>query len=357
MKKFLFIVMALAVIGCAAPVKKMETVFIPPLPQQPKLQFLLSISDETDLGKKPNELAQYLLGQLVSTKRLARPYAIGAVKGKIYVIDKNYKTIIILDLEENEFKSLETKRKGRLIEPVGLWVSEDGHKYIADMGRKQIVVYDKDDKFVRTYGSKDLFDRPLDVAVYKNRIYVNDYKKHNIQVLDKDSGEVIQTIGMLGTTPGAFYKPTHITVDKDGNLYVNDSFNFRIQKLDPEGNFIKSFGLAGDTLGTFARPKGIAVDRENYLYAVDAAFENVQIFDDKTTDLVLFFGGFDAGLGSMYLPNGIYIDYQNIEYFQKYVDKDFRVKYLVYVANSLGYQKLNVYAFGEWTGPPLTEEE
>lgn len=357
MKKFLFIVLALAVIGCAAPVKKMETVFIPPLPQQPKLQFLLTISDEADLGKNPNELTQYLLGKMASSRRMARPYAFGAVKGKIYVIDRTYKTMLILDLEEKEFRSLETKRKGRLIDPVGLWVSEDGYKYIADMGRRQIVVYDEDDKFVRAYGSKDVFTRPLDVAVYKNRIYVNDYKRHHIQVLDKDSGEVIQTIGMLGTAPGTFYKPTHITVDKDGNLYVTDSFNFRIQKLDPKGNFIKSFGFAGDTLGGFARPKGIAVDRENYLYAVDSAFENVQIFDDKTTDLLLFFGGFQTGPGSMYIPNGIYIDYQNIEYFQKYVDKDFRVKYLVYVGNTVGSEKLNVYAFGEWTGPPLPEDE
>jgi DNA-binding beta-propeller fold protein YncE len=79
-----------------------------------------------------------------------------------------------------------------------------------------------------------------------------------------------------------------VTVDREGNIYVNDAFNFRIQKFDPGGNFLKAFGYPGDTLGGFARPKGLGVDREGRVYVVDAAFENVQIFEDETTDLLLW---------------------------------------------------------------------
>jgi len=53
------------------------------------------------------------------------------------------------------------------------------------------------------------------------------------------------------------------------------------------------------------------------------------------------------------MPNSIHIDYGNIKYFQQYVDKDFKVEYLVYVGNMLGKHKLNVYGFGEWIGDPL----
>ncbi|MEF9427123.1 MAG: hypothetical protein L0956_08110, partial [Candidatus Mariimomonas ferrooxydans] len=71
--------------------------------------------------------------------------------------------------------------------------------------------------------------------------------------------------------------------------------------------------------------------------------------------LLLFFGVFGPAPGSMSMPGSIYIDYQNSEYFKKYADKDFSLKYLVYVGNLLGDKKLNVYGFGDWIGAPLPE--
>ncbi len=356
MKKTLFILLTgIVLFGCAAPEKKIGTVFYPPLPQQPRLQFLTSITDEEDIGRKPSALTEFLLGEMVSVKRIARPYDMGASKGKIYISDGTLKKILIIDLVKKEFDYIRDEGTGALRNPVGIWVTEDGYKYVADMGRKQIVVFDNEDNFKRTYGEKGQFDKPLDVAVYGNKIYVCDYNKQQIIVLDKDSGKTIQKIGTLGNKEGAFFNPSRVIVDKQGNLYVNDTFNFRIQKFDPEGNFLKIFGYHGDTFGGLARPKGLDIDRKGHLYVVDTAFENVQIFDDVTTDLLLFFGGFETGPGSMYLPSGIYIDYLNVDHFKKYADKDFSIKYLVYVGNFLGFKKLNVYGFGEWTGTPLPE--
>jgi hypothetical protein len=59
----------------------------------------------------------------------------------------------------------------------------------------------------------------------------------------------------------------------------------------------------------------------------------------------------------MYLPSGIHIDYHNLEYFSEYADENFKLKYIVYVGNTLGPINLNVYGFGEWIGAPLTESE
>jgi DNA-binding beta-propeller fold protein YncE len=171
--------------------------------------------------------------------------------------------------------------------------------------------------------------------------------------VDLESGKTVLTFGEPGSAEGKLNRPTHLTVDAQGNIYVNDSFNFRIQKFDPKGNYVKHFGYQGDTLGGFARPKGVAVDRDGHVYAVDAAFENTQIFDPESTDLLLFFGGFGPHQGSMYLPSGLHIDYDNVAYFNQFADKDFRLKYLVYVGNLLGDKKLNIYGFGEWIGAPL----
>jgi hypothetical protein len=46
-----------------------------------------------------------------------------------------------------------------------------------------------------------------------------------------------------------------------------------------------------------------------------------------------------------------------MEYFEKYVDEDFKLKYLVYVSNRFGPTKINVYGFGEWIGQPLPAVE
>lgn len=359
MKKNIFIVLTFVLFfGCAPAVTKKEAVtFYPPPPQEPKLQFLLSITREDDLGKKHNVLDEFLFGEEMVMKEIGRPADISASMGKIYISDRKYKKILVLDLEKKSITAINDARTGALSQPSGIWVTEDDHKYIADWGRKQILVFDADNNFLKAYGSKGQFDKPVDVAVYENRIYVCDFNKHMIFVVDKDTGETVREIGGEGKEEGRFFKPTHVIADREGNIYVNDNFNFRVQKLGPKGQFKRSYGYLGDNLGAFARPKGVDIDREGYIYIADAAFENVQIFDAETSELLLFFGGPGPHPGSMYLPAGLYIDYENVKYFHEYVDRDFKIKYLVYVVNQYGNNKLNVYAFGEWTGGALPDIE
>jgi len=123
-----------------------------------------------------------------------------------------------------------------------------------------------------------------------------------------------------------------------------------VQKFDASGRFLKFYGFPGINLGGFVRPKGLDIDQEGHLLVADAAFENVQIFDEKTGQLLLFFGGPGMGPGNMYLPSGVHVDYANTAYFKNFVDKDFRLKYVLYVGNMFGPRKLNVYGFGEWIG-------
>ncbi|MEW6602431.1 MAG: hypothetical protein AB1499_15775 [Nitrospirota bacterium] len=339
--------------SCAATQEKIETVFYPSLPQYPRLQYLTSISSEEDIGKKASAFREFLLGETKSMKMVARPYDIASVPGKLYISDRTYRKILIIDFDKMVFDFIKDEAEGSLDQPGGLWITPSGYKYVADFGRKQIVVFNENDEFVTAYGKEGQFEKPLDVAVNGKKMYVADFDKHHIAVVDLDSGETIHTIGGSGAEPGKMHRPSHITLDSEGNLYVDDSFNFRIEKFSPDGQYEKQYGYPGDTLGGFARPKGIAVDDEGYVYAVDTAFENVQIFNNESTLLLLFFGGFGPNPGSMYLPNSIYIDNDNIKYFQKYVDKNFNIKYLVYVGNMLGEHKINVYGFGEWTGKAL----
>jgi len=358
MKRAFFVLIVLITFsGCATVPEETESVvFYPPLPQRPRLQFLHAITGEEDIGQGQGAFAEFLLGKPTSDKRIGKAYDIASSSGKIYVLDRRYVRLLIIDLVRREFDYLKDQRLGTLEDPSGIWVTEDDIKYIADMGRKQIVVFGTNNEFLRTYGGPDLFDKPVDVAVYENTVYVSDMDKNKIFALDKTSGKPKRTIGEKGQEEGRFAKPTHVVVDRQGNIYVTDAFNFRVQKFDPEGKFLKSYGYLGDAFGAFARPKGLDIDRDGHLYVVDAAFENVQIFDAETGALLLFFGGAGTAPGSMYLPAGIHIDYLNAAYFSNFVDKDFSLKYVVYTGNLFGEEKLNVYGFGDWVGEPLRGE-
>jgi len=359
MKKILILFFAIALFtGCAATEEKVtyETVFYPPLPQKPRIQFLTFISSEEDVGKKQSAFEEFLVGELPPLKRIKRPYDIVTVKNKMYIMDRGFKKLLVVDLKNRSFDYLKG-RSADFQEPAGIWVTDDEYKYVTDFKRKVVLVFDDKDNMIRTYGKKGDLEKPLDVAVYENMVYVCDFDLHRIVVFDKDSGDVIRTIGEQGKKEGELFKPSHIVLDDQGNLFVNDAFNFRIQEFDPAGNFVRVIGYHGDTIGGFARPKGIAVDNEDHLYAVDTAFENVQIFDIETGKVLLFFGEYGSKPGDMYMPSAIFINDKNLDYFQKYADKDFRLKYLIYVGNSYGTKKINVYGFGEWTGESMSGAE
>jgi uncharacterized protein (TIGR03663 family) len=87
------------------------------------------------------------------------------------------------------------------------------------------------------------------------------------------------TLGERGSGPGRFIKPVGLAVDAEGNLYVGDSGNDRVQKFDPEGVFIAEVGSLGDGDGEFNEPWGVAVDSEGNLYVADTWNNRIQKFD------------------------------------------------------------------------------
>lgn len=343
--------------GCAKPEQVIEkAVFYPALPNQPRLQYLFTINSEDDIKDEKSSFIKFLIGNVESEKKLKKPYDVSSTKGKIYVLDRGYKNLLCIDLNTREFLPLDDAGMGKLQEPSGIWVTPDGVKYITDMKRKQVIVFDQNDNYLRSYGDEDLFDKPVDVAVQGNRVYVCDMGKNEVSILNKTTGRLLNTINQIREEKTKLHKPSHISLDSNGDLFVNDAFNYKVRKFDASGRYLQSIGYHGDTTGAFARPKGLELDQKGHLYVVDSAYENVQIFDSFTGQLLLYFGGGDSRRGSMYLPASVHIDYENVEYFTNFTHEDFQLEYVVYVGNMFGSSSLNVYGFGEWSGPFITGE-
>jgi hypothetical protein len=249
----------------------------------------------------------------------------------------------VLDLRNH--RTLIVGRSGTetLERPTAITIADDGTKYVADMGRGLIYVYDVQDRLVGRFGHKDL--KPVCVAVYQNDLYVCDFQGQRIEVLDRHTGQLLRTVGGPGGEAGQFIRPLGISVDSQGFLYVTDVLNCKMQKFDREGKVVTSFGIISANAGGFVRPKHIAVDKDGTIYVVDAAFQNVQMFD-QLGRVYTFFGSAGNHPGAMYLPVGITVHDSDLDLFQRYIHPAFEAQRLILVTNQFGDNKVAVYALG-----------
>ena len=340
----------LVLAGCSATPKEQESVavFYPPLPNPPRIQHLLSLTTFDDLDKTKNSFADFILGSQSREYLVEKPYGIALHEGKLYVVDSARAGYVVLDLATRKRKFINGGAAGRMNKPINITIDGDGSKYISDTGRQQVLVFSKEDKFIRAYGKKGQF-KPSDVALTDKKLFVTDLKGHRIVVLDKLLGHKINEIGKVGSKQREFYFPTNLAIGPEKNLYVTDTGNYRVQKYTQDGGFLHQYGSIGSGLGKFARPKGITVDKKGRLYVVDAAFENIQVIDNSGK-LLLFFGKPGDSPADINLPADIAIDYDNIKFFQKFADPKFKLEYVLLVSSQFGVNKINIFGFGRMDG-------
>lgn len=78
--------------------------------------------------------------------------------------------------------------------------------------------------------------------------------------------------------PGQLSQPRGLALDKDGNVYVADFGNDRIQKFDPGFGFVKEWGSHGDLPAQFKQPGDVAVGPDGTVYVADTWNQRVQVF-------------------------------------------------------------------------------
>lgn len=345
-----FLILTLAS-GCAtggAPVAETHdkgSAFWPPFPESPHIQFLTSYALTSDIEAKKSKFDEILYGKESSgALELKKPYGVRMYDGKIYVCDTQNTALTVFDMRKREVRLIGVSGEGKLSKPVDVAIAPDGYKYVADTQRPAIYVYDPKDRFVRVMGQSDF--RPVGLAIRGNELYTTDFKNHRILVFDRRSGDLLRTIGQPGQGKGELGGPLGIAIDPEGNIYVSEIVNCRIQKFSPDGKSLKTFGNRGDQPGTFTRPKHIALDGDGNLYVVDTAFQNVQMLDKNFKPLMAF-GGHGNFPGYMDLPAGVAVCDVDVDLFKEFVHPAFDAKRIVLVTNQWGDNRLAVYAMGE----------
>ena len=85
--------------------------------------------------------------------------------------------------------------------------------------------------------------------------------------------------GERGGNPGQLSGPRGIAVDANGNIYVADTGNSRVQKFNPDGDSVSVVGSPGTGSGELKEPNGVEIDAEGNIWVVDASNPSLIKYD------------------------------------------------------------------------------
>ena len=196
--------------GCAtqAPPAQATRLVWPEPPETARIEFVRSIVDNDDLGKDTTNTQSIL-----------------------------------------KFLEGEKPAANRIVEPMGIAISEDGERmYVSDHTQRTVFVYDFAKKTAgRLGGGEKPLASPMQLALdAQENIYVVEQEKKGVSVFDRQ-GKLLRFI-----TDASLSRPTGIAIDKArGKVYVSDTSH-----TNSQDHTVKVFDLKGKLTGTVGKGKG-----------------------------------------------------------------------------------------------------
>ncbi len=274
---------------------------------------------------------------------------------RVYVSESDgERAVKVFDRDGKLLQSLVPPGSTRLIRsPVYIALDDQGRVYVTDRLQHAIFIYGPDGKYLDSmfsptlrlrawametggeqYGQPDLeliylfgdkhvlarrpdgtvlsplptptYDAwaPLGIAWANGNLYITEVTKgyHRVMVFDRDLKQVLE-FGREGTGQGEFSYPNGIALDRQGQIYVTDSNNGRVQVFSPKGEFLELFGSG------WALPRGIKIDNQGRVYVVDVLEHKLRVLQTGAADRQLYDVGEEGNDdGKFILPNDVAID-------------------------------------------------
>lgn len=158
--------------------------------------------------------------------------------------------------------------------PSDVAFDDKGNIYVADGQNYRIVKFDVHGNLIDKWGSKGtdagLFDFPHSLVINNNIIYVTDRQNARIQLFDLDGGFIAQWEG-IGY-------PYELEIFDQETMIFTDARSGEIVKINFDGKVIERFGKWGKKESEFGFPHGLAVDKNGNVYVGELLNWRVQKF-------------------------------------------------------------------------------
>jgi peptidylamidoglycolate lyase len=221
--------------------------------------FFISSKDKKNSDNKDNSLDLSKYELVKDWPQLPKGYVLSQVTG------------VGVDTNQNVFLFHRTGRQWTVPFPDSL------------ISANTILMLDRETgKILNSWGA-NMFIMPHGLTVDKaNNVWVTDVALHQIFKFSHE-GKLLMKLG-VAKTPGNdhthFNLPTDIAVANDGSFYVSDGYgNSRVVKFSKEGKHLFEWGKKGDKPGEFHTPHGIDLDLQGNVYVADRDNNRIQEFD------------------------------------------------------------------------------
>ena len=252
---------------------------------------------------KPGELNKNVAelgtnkGHLNFPQQPGCPWGIAvAPNGHTFITNHNTHQIYVFDEQRKHIRSFgqQGSGNGQLNSPHGIAVDADGLVYVCNRVNHRIEMFRMDGIFVKQFGVGHL-SYPWGVTVNNKQVYVAGGRSHRISIFTLE-GQLIRTIGSPGSGPGQFSWPSAVAISPDGDMYVTEANNHRVQVFSPDDVFQREFGK-----GQLNSPYDILLTADGHVLVANTGNNRVVIFN--TTGQVIH--SFQVGSR----PHGLAIDH------------------------------------------------
>jgi DNA-binding beta-propeller fold protein YncE len=192
--------------------------------------------------------------------------------GRLAVADTHYHRVVFFDATgevAGMFGSL-GHEPGQFIYPVAVAEDSDRNLYVAEYGdNDRVQKFSPEGEFILQFGCPGTkpgeFQRPSGMIWHDGRLYVVDAFNNRIQVFS-DSGEFQQ---VLGGDEGTLHYPYDIALSSKDELFVVEYASGRVSKFNLQGELVGRYGTLGSSEGQFSTPWGMTISRGGTVFVAD----------------------------------------------------------------------------------------